>query len=407
MIIKPAPIRKIKRFSQTYVEPKTKRFKKPQKKRGRPKGSGTGIKKDWGPEKQKWNEVWKSESFKGYSRWSDWTLFEKTRKKAFKKKIEDVVWELRWKWRHDGWGGARFSDHKRHYPIYMKGPKEAIQPKLLFQIQPTMIFEEKYLKRATTDRAGYLTVLEKVNKALQKVREKVVNYGKSLIQIYVPKETGALRVAMFNSLTAAKVEAVGLIMKMSTGDIDYATIVNGMPSWVLQHNRADGVMGKRSNALLHDPKAIQGWFEYICGKIRTKLGKEIIPEFYDEVYAAWAKQEFVGGGGGALSGVDIPRKQEIIMERIPKVVEHRKTGERWLVGKKGGTEIMEKTRKVIYKEAFRKTSEDVVMGAEEKEMYKHQRMMQLWKNKAVLLRRLQTTYIDKEDIMKMFKIRGL
>lgn len=94
-------------------------------------------------------------------------------------------------------------------------------------------------------------------------------YINKWIDVKVPSDTEALRESMKNALTPAggsKVEVnqgFPMLVIMNTRGIDYAKVVNKMPSSALQHPGNHWYTTGRTGNVLDDEEAQTGWYNWI------------------------------------------------------------------------------------------------------------------------------------------------
>ena len=90
---------------------------------------------------------------------------------------------------------------------------------------------------------------------------------------------------MLKSINKTKVHHLRFKMVLDTKGIDYAYPVNRMPADMLQHDVKMGRRGRRGD-ILHDPKALKGWFGHIKNQLKDKAA-ELTHDFVEDVALAW------------------------------------------------------------------------------------------------------------------------
>ena len=166
------------------------------------------------------------------------------------------------------------------------GDMKPLGPTLIFELIPTKDFFFHYGVWSRKDMGRTQRVMRQTREAMEDMLKGLVKYAKFVIGKYVPEETGDLRNAMVQSIEKTKIHRYSMKVELDTGDVDYANVVNHMPQSMIRHNMGMGRIGPRSHQLLHDPKAVKGWYQFIEMQLNTEA-KILIKQMITRIQEIW------------------------------------------------------------------------------------------------------------------------
>ena len=377
-----------KRFN-TYVMPnipKTKRDWSPKKSAGK-------TKTDWGAQKKDWGKVWKTSAYKKIYKPKDTGEFPTELADWMKEQYKREILKAHKPEPKSTFKKVERRGGKRKYVWKGKwyGKMKPLGPKLIFEVFPT----HKYYMyiRARKSYGDHMAVIKAIRKAMQKVLDDLVKYGKIIINKYVPEETGDLRKSMIDSLEKSKVRGMTIKVELDTGNIQYANPVNNMPESKIRHDMGKNKqIGRRSGKYLHDPKAIENWFQHITMNLNAEAGKLLRVMIIDIMDAFGFRYYKKKPTLKSKLHTKLPLRT-VIQSDQPLRKSARVAGPMRTQKYERPTALYEETGSV--------------MEQDKHEMSKHVRMMGWRQQLEKATKESVVVHYPRNLIMKMFKIRGL
>ena len=109
----------------------------------------------------------------------------------------------------------------------------------------------------------------------------------------VPSDTGMLRKSfiksvsdqnsIFPKLTVSSLSDLKISMRWFS-ELEYAGIVNKMPTGMVRHHRNQKIRSWRTGKFLHDPEAVGMFFYTVKYDIQRKIRNELYPQFLKSMY---------------------------------------------------------------------------------------------------------------------------
>ena len=157
------------------------------------------------------------------------------------------------------------------------GPVGPLGPHLVISIIATTALT-RAIKKEEELRSRGDYIRHAIHSAMDTFRAELMGYAKTIIDRYVPKETGDLQNTLIEHLEKGKRRGFNLNIEIATDrNMMYAKPVNRMPEKMIQHSASMGRIGRRSHSLLHDPKAQKGFYNHVRMLLSTKA-KELLRE---------------------------------------------------------------------------------------------------------------------------------
>jgi len=391
------PTGKKRAFSQSYAEIKSKSIKaKEPKKRNIYK-----KKSDWKAKRKP--DAWRGQGFAGKKK-KEFRRFEDKNFDIFVNKFVDSNYGRK------GFKRGGDTSWARSYKSY--GPMKPLGPKLIFEIIPTGIYKAFVLARV---KAGtHQKVLKETREAMEKVLSELISYATDIIGTYVPKDTGTLQASMIRSIKRSKVKGTSLKVSLDTGLVAHANVVNNMPQSMVRHPHVGG------RPHLHDPEAVNDWFQYI-DKLLIKKSVTLIKDFLNSVQTIWRETYYNKNIPSPMSGVRA-MKRSVTRTRtttIPETVqlygkgrlEWQKTHDPYQQEYQQPLGSGQQLVKVFDKQNYPKRTVKRIVGKgtsiEDLELEKHLKMNKIRQNVETRRRHANVVYYPIEVIKDMFKIKGL
>lgn len=116
----------------------------------------------------------------------------------------------------------------------------------------------------------------------QDIYEPLIRYVSQRINRYAPRDTGNLRRSLMASIRTQPTQILRFPFRvvLNTRGVDYAKVVNRMPTSWLKHpgsHTSTSKVGKLGKSItvrqLHDPDAVKGWYNFILKDARDRAKK--------------------------------------------------------------------------------------------------------------------------------------
>ena len=290
-----APSRKVRKELKKD-KPKRKRVTKRKKE----KRKRVTITKDVSATKKKYKELFDSEKWKnwsGHDKYAGGPIPHPQLRGGFTKKTKQWAKDNR-----KGFIDVRIKGDSfirpltEEYPIRVKRPIDIKQG--FFGSYPAPVgIHRLYNLELSPNGFAFLTLNPNlITNFIHRIRYffRVIQIeAEKVIMKKVPSDTGMLRKSfiksvsdqnsIFPKLTVSSLSDLKISMRWFS-ELEYAGIVNKMPTGMVRHHRNQKIRSWRTGKFLHDPEAVGMFFYTVKYDIQRKIRNELYPQFLKSMY---------------------------------------------------------------------------------------------------------------------------